>query len=403
VSRPAKIAPAGRDGPSGAGHLLLLWFGGISLRVTVLAVPPLLPRIHHDLHLDEKAVGALTSLPILLLALAAIFGSLLVSRIGPRRALIAGLTLVAIAGALRGFGSSAAILFPMTLLMGLGISVSQPAFPSLVRLWFPTRMGFGVAVYSNGQLMGEVIAAAVTAPLVLPLVGGRWPYALAAWSAGVLVIAVAFAAGTQHVPPIQSAAARRWWPDWRDAQTWRLGLIFGGASIAYFSTNAFIPDYLRATHAAAFTGAALNSINISQIPASVLIALFPGSFIGRRWPLVVVGCITVLCAAGMAMGGVWVVIWAAPLGFSTAAVLVLCLALPPLVADPSDVHRMSAAMFTITYSCSFVGSLAAGALWDATGVPFSAFIPLAVSGCAIAVLAATLNADHMRAAARAVG
>jgi MFS transporter, CP family, cyanate transporter len=389
-------------GPTGAEHLMLLWFGGVALRVTVLAIPPLLPRIHRDLHLDEKAVGVLTSMPILLLGLAAIFGSLLVSRIGPRRALIAGLTLVAVAGALRGAGSSAAILFPMTLLMGVGISVSQPAFPALVRLWFPTRIGFGVAVYSNGQLMGEVIAAVVTASLVLPLVGGRWQYALAVWSAGVFVIAVALAVRTQHVPPVQSVTSRRWWPDWRDTLTWRLGLIFGGASLAYFSSNAFIPDYLRATHAAAYTGAALNCINISQVAASLLIGLLPGRFIGRRWPLVVVGCITALSAVGMAMGGIWVVIWAAPLGFCKAAVFVLCLALPPLIADPNDIHRMSAAMFTITYSCSFVGSLVAGALWDATAVPFSAFIPVAGSGCAIAVFAATLNADRMHHAARAV-
>ena len=49
-------------------RLLLLWLGGIDIRLTMLAVPPLIPLIHRDLHLDEKAVGALVSLPILILA-----------------------------------------------------------------------------------------------------------------------------------------------------------------------------------------------------------------------------------------------------------------------------------------------------------------------------------------------
>ena len=29
-------------------HLLLLWLGGIDLRLTLLAVPPLIPLIHHN-------------------------------------------------------------------------------------------------------------------------------------------------------------------------------------------------------------------------------------------------------------------------------------------------------------------------------------------------------------------
>ena len=39
--------------------------------------------------------------------------------------------------------------------MGLGVAVSQPAFPSLVREWFPTRIAIAIAVYSNGVLIGE--------------------------------------------------------------------------------------------------------------------------------------------------------------------------------------------------------------------------------------------------------
>src|SRR5947209_7172914 len=72
-------------------HLILLWLAGNSLRLTVLAVPPLLPAIHRDLRLSEAAIGVLVGLPVLLLSIGAVFGSLLVARLGARRALIAGL------------------------------------------------------------------------------------------------------------------------------------------------------------------------------------------------------------------------------------------------------------------------------------------------------------------------
>ena len=47
--------------------LLLLWFAGIALRLTILAVPPVIPLIHADLHLSETQVGILSGLPMVLL------------------------------------------------------------------------------------------------------------------------------------------------------------------------------------------------------------------------------------------------------------------------------------------------------------------------------------------------
>src|SRR5260370_38960525 len=89
-------------------RLLLLWLGGMDLRLTMLAVPPLIPEIHRELHLDEKAVGALVSLPVLLLAAAAVPRSLLIARLGVRRALAIGLGAVARVGPVRGLRPSAA-------------------------------------------------------------------------------------------------------------------------------------------------------------------------------------------------------------------------------------------------------------------------------------------------------
>src|SRR5579859_2671669 len=109
--------------------LAVLWLAGADLRLTVLAVPPVLPLIHHDLAMSEKAVGALSSLPVLLLGLGAVPGSLLIARLGARRAAILALLVVAAAGAARGLGPSLPMLFAMTLVMGAGVAVLQPALP----------------------------------------------------------------------------------------------------------------------------------------------------------------------------------------------------------------------------------------------------------------------------------
>src|SRR5437868_156283 len=220
----------------------LLWLAGTALRMTILEVPPVLPAIHRDLHLDEKLVGALTGLPVLLLAAAAVPGSLLIARLGARRALVVGLGLVAAAGAVRGVGPSTPLLLAMTALMGLGIAVSQPSLPALAKQWFPDRVGLATAAYSNGLLIGEIAAAALTVPLVLPLVGGSWQLSFLIWALPVALTAVGIVVLTPHAQRDRAAPAMRWWPDWHSARTWRLGLILGCASTAYFGTNAFIPD-----------------------------------------------------------------------------------------------------------------------------------------------------------------
>ena len=193
-------APVGEAAVLPFLRLFLLWLAGIDLRLTLLAVPPVVPLIHRDLSLDEKAIGILTGMPTLLLGIAAVGGSLMIARIGARRAMILGLLLVAAAGAVRGLGPSVPMLFGMTFLMAAGIAVSQPAAPTIVGEWFPASIGFATAVYVNGLLVGEAIGAALTLPVVLPLAGGSWGGALAAWS---IVVALT-AAAILHVHPARS-------------------------------------------------------------------------------------------------------------------------------------------------------------------------------------------------------
>ena len=91
--------------PSAGRSLLalsLLWLSGASLRFTVLAVPPVVPLLHADLHLSETGIGWLASLPPMLFAIAAVPGAMLIARFGIVPALIMGLLLNALGGALRG-------------------------------------------------------------------------------------------------------------------------------------------------------------------------------------------------------------------------------------------------------------------------------------------------------------
>jgi CP family cyanate transporter-like MFS transporter len=377
----------------------MLWLAGVDLRVTMLAVPPVLPLIHHDLGLSEVAIGLLSGLPVLLLGVAAVPGSLLIARVGARRATIAGLVFVAVASALRGVGPSSPMLFAMTLLMGVGIAVMQPALPTLALEWFGARADFATAIYANGLLIGEAVPAALTLPVILPLVGGGWPAALAAWSLPVAATAVLIGLATPDPRRAAASAPARWWPDWKSGRTWQLGLLMGGTGGLYFSTNAFIPDYLHAVGRPELVSATLAALNSGQLPASFLALFAIGHMSRRRATFVATPLLAVLGLLCLFARPAWlVVLGAGAIGFFGAFTLILALALPPQLAPVGDVHRLSAGMFAVGYALSCAVPLIGGALWDLTGIPATAFLAGALSATAVTAAALSLQPWPARAA-----
>jgi CP family cyanate transporter-like MFS transporter len=378
----------------------LLWLAGAGLRLTVLAVPPVLPFIHADLQLSETQVGILTGLPSLLFALAAVPGSLLIARVGAVAALAIGLLLDGVASGLRGAAPSASWLYAATIAMAAGIAIAQPAMPPIVRAWLPQRIGLATAVYTNGFLMGATAAAALSLPLVLPLVGGSWRLGFAVWAVPVVVTAVLVPVlAPRGERPAASAAATiaRWWPDWRSPLLWRLGLLFGSNNSIYFTTNAFLSDYLNAHGAADLIGPALTALNVGQIPVSFALIAAAGRLEKRLWPYVASGLGVLAGLAGVVFAsGAFVIAAAALIGLSLTLTFVLILALPPVLSAPGDVHRLAAGMFTISYSTAVLVPTASGLLWDATGMPGAAFAPVAVCAVLLATLAPTLPIGSRR-------
>ena len=384
-------------------RLLLLWLGGVDLRLTMLAVPPLIPLIHRELHLDEKSVGALVSLPVLLLAIAAVPGALLIAKLGVRGALVAGLGFIAVFGALRGFGPSTPVLFTATFLMGVGVAVSQPAFPSLVREWFPRRIAIATAVYSNGILVGETLPTALTTPVgVLPVAHGDWRWALALWSVLVVISAVAIVlAAPARRKVAQAAVPSRWWPSWRESQTVRIGLVMGMASAVYFGTNAYVPDFLDQTGRHDLISPTLAVLNGAQLLTAPAVLIWQRVLTGR---VGFIGSSALMAVAQLGIvltPGAGVILWAFVLGFAAALAFIVVLTLPPRLAAAGDVHRMSAAIFTVQYGVAFVVPLTAGALWDATGLAVLAFAPGVAAAAAMAWLVLPLRIPSAGRASRA--
>jgi CP family cyanate transporter-like MFS transporter len=395
------MLPAGSSsaGPS-LGRLIqllcLLWLAGVALRMTILAMPPVIPLVHAELHMSETQVGLLVGLPLALFALAAVPGSLLVARIGAKRAVVLGMTIAGIASGARGAAFDIWTLYAAVIATGFGIAITQPAMPALVRQWLPDRIGLGTVGYTSGMLIGATFSSVLTIPFILPWTGGSWRLDLLFWAVPAVLIVPLFALfSPKSTTPLtlEKTFGARWWPDWKNPLIWFLGLTLGGNNSSFFSTNAFLGDYLASLGKADQLGSALAWLNGAQIIAPVLLIVMAKQAERRAWPYLIFG--PALLASFLAMifvpTDLGITIAAAFVGFTTAMTFPTVLALPPLLVAPADVPRTAAGMFTISYTTAIIIPTISGALWDATGQAWTAFVPLCVCAVALTVFGALVT------------
>lgn len=367
----------------------------------LLGVPPTLPALHRGLGLSYSAAGLLTAMPVLILALGAIPGAYLVNRVGARRAVTYGLAILTLGTALRGALSLPLTLFFFTALLALGIAISQPAMPALVEVWFPRQIARASAIYTNGLLAGEVIAATITLPFLLGALHLGWQAALSFWAIpaagclGLWLLIVPRLGQTGTTPPFGN-----WLPNVRSWDMWRIGLLMGGTSLVYFGMNSWIPDTLEVRGGHHLIALSLGLLNFMQLPVSAALAVAGDSLLGRRWPYVFAGLLSLLGVSGYLAGPLDLApICAGLMGAASSLVFIMNLGLPAVLA-PGEVPRFSGFMFTVGYGCAFFGPALGGFAWDLTGRSAFAVLPMGIAALSIVALGASL--PQMRSAAGGV-
>jgi MFS transporter, CP family, cyanate transporter len=401
-----------RRGAIGAGGALvafaLVLLVGVNLRAPLLSVPPLLAQIQHDLALDYTATGVLSALPTLVMGLGAWPAGRIGARIGGRAAVGWGMALVAAATLLRGVFPGVITLYLFTGAMAAGVALGQTSIPMLARQWFPSRIGLVSALFTDGLTLGETIAAAATYPLMRAWFGpDAWPAALLVWAIPAALTMVLWlwlappdpnARRAREVAAAPEAArvtgaAHAEHADHADHTArsavgpWLIGGVMGAGSLIYFGMNNWIAPYNVAIHAAAMTPLALFAINIAQLPVTIGLTPIMGRLVGRRWPLIVAGCVAIVAVAGW----LWTPaslepLWGALMGASSAGVFTFSIAMPALYGHDANVARLTGASLMVSYTAAFTGPFIGGALWDAFGLPALALLPVGVAALTLLIL-----------------
>jgi MFS family permease len=144
---------------------LLLLVCSITLADTMLyaALVPLLPHYADEFDLSKSQAGLLVGAYALGALVGAIPGGIAAARFGPRQAVVAGLTLMAVASVGFGFAGSAAELGLARLAQGFGSAISWAG----ALAWLVA----GTPRERRGEMLGTAVGAAIFGALLGPAVG----------------------------------------------------------------------------------------------------------------------------------------------------------------------------------------------------------------------------------------
>lgn len=369
--------------------LLAVVLVALNMRGSITVVPPLLGEVTGDLGITPATAGLLTSLPVLMFALAAPASAWLGRRFGAGHAVILGVLLILVGTVGRVLGG-AAVLFAGTAVIGVGITIANILVPVVIKRDFGRHASRVTGYFVATMAVGATLASALAVPLAGWL---QWRGALAAWAVLVPIAVVGWWLHvTRHERVERGARAREAAPGtseaglathtpaagashsdgyvWRIPLAWAISLAFGSQSALFYATTTWMPSILieRAGLSAGVAGVALSIFQITALPTALTVAglcrLRPtqgwlGATLAGGW-LVTIGGLLFLpdlwplwaVVGGLAQGG----------GFTFVLTLIVLRG-----ADEHVVRALGSMGQLIGYLIAAAGPVAVGWLAQATG------------------------------------
>jgi MFS transporter, CP family, cyanate transporter len=382
------------DRPETGRSLLLagVLLTGLNLRGAIAAVSPVLPEIRAGLGLSPAEAGLLTTLPVLCFAVLAPPAAWVGRRMGPERAVTAGLVVLAAATALRVL-DGIPVLLTGTFVIGAAMTLGNVLLPPVVKRDFGERAGTVTGLYTAALAGGAAATAALTAPLA-----GLWGWrgALACWAVLALVAAAVWGWATRRssrlVPDGPAPGTSTGRGVWGLPRAWAVCGVLALQSALYYAFTAWLPTLLVDEVGSLDAGtAAATTFQLVGIAGTLVVPAVIGRLTGQRGLGVVIAAAWVVLPVGLLTApGAWP-LWAVIGGLAQGAGVALAYTVLVLrSADDDQARRLSGMAQLVGFSVGAVSPLVVGALYAVSGawvLPLSFLIAVAVALGAVLLVA----------------
>jgi predicted MFS family arabinose efflux permease len=222
---------------------------GIAVTLNQFKVPPVMPALIADLHLNMATAGWLMSVFALGGVLLSIPAALLLIRVGPKLLGLISLVCVVIGSVLGALAPNTATLLISRIVEGISVGPVAVAVPALISSWFePRDRGLPMGLWAAWVPIGNVVMFNIAQPLAVPY-GWR-----SLWWFGALLalLVLALFALVVRTPPSNSPGLRvPESPRPRLSEPllpsrWLLPLVFGTFTFSLLGYNTWAPAFLTA-------------------------------------------------------------------------------------------------------------------------------------------------------------
>ena len=354
-----------------------------NLRTPITSLPTVVTNIEATTGLGKAGLGALTTMPILMMGALAFTVPSLAARFGLTRLVWIATAILAGASAIRVAGANVAVLYASALMAGAAIALAGGCVPVIVRQQLPHRIGLVTGVWTTAMMIGAALGATFTVPLENHF--GSWQVALAFWA---IPAAVAWLIWTvverreRTAPPVVRRASRLSDLPWRSSTAWAITAFLAINSITFYTTVAWLAPSLEARGLSqADAGAAFG---LSSAVGFIAALFLPPLLQRTRFPralLAVVVIVDLVAFAGIAFlpltaTALWMVLF----GLSNSGWFALGQALIGMLSnDAVHAARLTAMVYAGMYLLAAIGPISAGILLDLTGSWTALFALLAAS------------------------
>ncbi len=360
--------------------LLAVVLVALNMRGSIAAVPPLIDDLTSDLGITRAGASLLTSLPVLLFAVAAPLAAVLGRGFGAGHAVLLGLALIGVGTAGRVLGD-AAVLFLGTAVLGLGITIANILVPAVIKRDFGSNAGRVTGYFVATMAVGATLTSALAVPLATPF---GWRGALAFWTVLVPLAMIGWwlhvtrdeRSGERARRAAQTADIAVGTPTRRDGFVWRvplawaLAIALGSQAALYYSLTTWLPSILvdRAGVSAGVAGVAMSVYQITAIPMALTVAGLCRMRRTQGWLGVVIAVAWVVFLLGLLLApGLWP-LWTVIGGLAQGAGFTYVLTLIVLRgADEHVVRALGAMAQLLGYTIGAAGPFAVGWLAQTTG------------------------------------
>lgn len=362
----------------------------LNLRPALTSVGPILTSIGDGLSLSSVGQGVLTTLPVLLLGLAAPLAPRAARKLGLERAVLVALIILGVALVARPY-LGAGSLFLGTAVAGGCIGVMSVLLPGIVKRDFPNSTSLMTGIYTAMLCAGASVAAGATEPLRIAF-SGNWESALAFWAIPAVIAALVWwlQLNGKHVPKVPSAPTKSMF---KDKLAWQIAFYMGLQSSLAYTVFGWLPTILQDRGLAPVDAGLAASVSIlMQVPTAIAAPWIASHMRDQRFMLVLVMLATLsgLCGSIYApINGVWV--WVVLLGMGQGGSFSIALTLLAVRArDAEAAARLSGMAQSLGYTMAALGPLCVGILhekfdsWNVAG----GFLALVAIGAIVAGLGA---------------